>query len=99
MFTVKLCKGHSIKLVEAVEVNVYPCGPALGSDKDPKKRTNALREIAGITPEGTSFAYYVCDRSKPIPKDNFGFADVVEFYDCAYIENARGATTETVHAY
>ena len=40
--------------------------------------------------------FYVADPQKPRPQ---GWADEVQFYDRAYIENAHGATTETVYAY
>ena len=99
MFTVKLFKGHSIKFIEAVEVNIYPCGPAPGSDRDLTLRTNEVRSIEGMTPEGKSFAFYVTDASKPIPNGRFGLAEKVDLYDCAYIENSRGATTERIFAY
>jgi hypothetical protein len=99
MFTVKLCKGRVTKLVEAAEVNIYPCGPTAGSDLDPSRRTNEIFEIAGETSEGKSFAFYVRDLQKAAPDDNFGFAPEVDFYGCAFIENSHGATTETVRPY
>jgi hypothetical protein len=99
MLTVKLCKGHTIKIVEATEVNVYNCGPAPGSEQDPGKRTGDVREIAGSSWDGKSFAFYIVDPDRPIPEDHYGFARDVEFWHCAYIENAHGATTETVRAY
>lgn len=99
MLTVKLCKGRVTKIVEATEVNIYPCGPDAGSDLDPSKRTSSIFEVSGTSWDGKSFAFYVRDLQKPAPEDNFGFAPEVDFYGCAYIENAHGATTETVRAY
>jgi hypothetical protein len=99
MLTVKLYKGHTIKIVEATEVNVYNCGPAPGSADDPRKRTRAVREVAGLGWHGGSFAFYVVDPDVPVPEDHHGFAPQVDFWDVAYIENAHGATTETVRAY
>lgn len=99
MFTVKLQKGHTMKIVEATEVNVYNCGPFPGSDTDPNKRVVDVREVAGTSRDGESFAFYIVDPNKPIPADRYGFAPELEFWHCAYIENAHGATTETVRAY
>jgi hypothetical protein len=99
MLTVKLCKGHTTKIIEATEVNVYNCGPFAGSDADASKRVSDVREIAGTSWGGKSFAFYIVDPNKKIPDDYYGFAREVIFWDCAYIENAHGATTETVRAY
>lgn len=88
-----------MKIVEATEVNVYNSGPSAGSDEDPTKRTGDVREVAGRSWDGKSFAFYIADPHKPLPEDHFGFAPEVDFYGCAYIENAHGATTETVRAY
>lgn len=94
MLTVKLCKGKTIKIIEAVEVSVFASGHAEGSDNDPSKRTNEVRELEIKLHSGNTVGgYYVADPHKPRPQ---GWADEVQFYDCAYIENAHGATTETV---
>lgn len=91
MFTVKLSKtverdGEqyvSTKLVEALEVNVYTGAP------------REWCEVAVIfsRTDGDNAAFYIADPKKPRPQS---FADFVDFYDVAYIENARGATTEIV---
>lgn len=94
MFTVKLCKGHSIKLVGAIEVDVHACGPASGTAPEPKDRTNDVREISIRKHDGTTEAFYVAQ--KPQPE---GWAEAIDFYDVAYIENMNGATTETVRPY
>jgi hypothetical protein len=99
MLTVKLMRGHTIKIVEATEVNVYNSGPAQGSEQDPAKRTGDVREVAGRSWDGKTFAFYIVDPYKPIPSDHYGFALEVDFWDCAYVENAHGATTETIRAY
>ena|ERR1035441_6180228 len=97
MLTVKLFRGHAIKIVEAEEVNVFPSGHAEGSEQDPRKRTNEVREIEVSTNNRTQGdAFYVADPSKPRPE---GYAECIEFYDSAYIENARGATVEVVRPY
>lgn len=51
-------------------------------------RAGQLAEIA--TPTA---AFYVADRNKGRPA---GFADEIEFYYAAYIENSAGKTTEVV---
>jgi hypothetical protein len=99
MLTVKLCKGSTTKVVEATEVNIYNAGPAPGSDVDPRKRTGEVREVAGTSWDGKTFAFYIADPHRALPEDHFGFAAEVDFWGCAYIENAHGATTETVRAY
>lgn len=97
MLTVKLCKGKTIKIIEAVEVSVFASGHAEGGDSDPTKRTNEVREIEIKLHSGSTVGgYYIADPRESRPK---GWAEEVQFYDCAYIENAHGATTETVRAY
>lgn len=99
MLTVKLYKSHTMKIVEAEEVNIYPAGSPepiptpLGSEPM-SLPTNTVREISVITHTGKQQAFYVSHYPRP---DNFALE--VEFYDHAYIENAHGATTETVRAY
>ncbi|HLW51299.1 MAG TPA: hypothetical protein VKW06_00525 [Candidatus Angelobacter sp.] len=97
MLTVKLCKGHTMKIVEASEVEIFPCGRAPNSDAEPEKRTNSVREIAVTRWNGSHDVFYVSDG--PV-NDKVAHSGVdVEYFDCAYIENAHGATTEKVHAY
>lgn len=69
------------KIIEACEVDVHVLRP------------HELTEVSGICPGGGSFAFYVADRNKPRPD---GFADCVDFYFSAFIENSHGATTESV---
>ena len=96
MFTVKLIRGHITKIVQAEQVDIYPSGP-MASDcpPDPKDRTTDVLELA--LKAGSHYAaFYVTDTSKPRPQ---GWADHFEFFDVAYIENERGATTEVVRPY
>jgi hypothetical protein len=93
MFTVKLCKGHTMRLIEAVEVNIYPCGRAAGGDDDPSKRTNKVREIAVETSTGQHLAFYVGY------EPDTHLTGVTDWWDGAFIENAHGSTTENVRPY
>jgi len=102
MFTVKLYRriadGHrggdpqtdgssrpivfSTKIVQGLEVDVHQLRP------------NELVEVAvRHDNEGHNTAFYVAPSGRPRPE---GFADEIEFYYAAYIENAHGATTEVV---
>lgn len=51
-------------------------------------RPGELVEVAG-----DGFAFYIAPRDKPRPQ---GFADEVDFWFEAFIENSAGATTEVV---
>lgn len=100
MLTVKVTKtvvdgqgkrllGHfSTKIVEAVEVDIHILRPG------------ELYEVAGLgrlsssmDAGDNSFAYYIAHPSLGRPD---GFADEVDFWDSAYIENSAGKTTEVV---
>ena len=90
MLTVKLMKAtrypgesdtrFSTKLVEATEVDIHILRP--GELYEVSARNGELRS-----------AYYIADPEKGRPK---GFADEVDFYYAAYVENSSGATTEMV---
>jgi hypothetical protein len=75
------------KIVEAIDVDVHVLRPG------------ELYEVAGSGLHAIrgglndSFAFYIANQSKPRPE---GFADEVEFWNSAYIENSAGKTTETV---
>lgn len=97
MLTVKLCKGHRMKIVEASEVEVFPCGRAEQSDEKPEARTNKVREISLTRWNGSHDVFYVSDEA--VTPENSHAGPDEETFDCAYIENAHGATTERVHAY
>ena len=102
MFTVKLQRGRDMKLVQAEEINIYLAGPADGSDEDPSKRTPAVLSVETIV-GAKSDCFWIADtKSGPDSRNGArpkGFAEGVIFYDCAYIENERGATTEIVRPY
>lgn len=70
----------STKIVEAEEVNIYVLRPG------------ELIEVAARCGDRT-YAFYVADRRNPRPD---GFADEVDFWFSAFIENSSGATTEVV---
>ena len=70
----------STKIVEAEEVDVHVLRPG------------ELVEVAARCGDRT-YAFYVADRHKPRPD---GFADEVDFWFSAFIENSSGATTEVV---
>ena len=74
----------STKIIEAPEVEVHYLRPG---------------ELAEVQvrdgPYDTSGqAFYIADRDKPRPE---GFADEIDFYYEAIIENAAGKTTQIVH--
>lgn len=97
MFTVKLVRGHVMKILEAEQVNIYPAGPAAkGCAPDPEDRTTDVLEVAIRKADGCTEAFYVVGAGKPRPQ---GWADGVDFFDIAYVENERGATTEVVRPY
>lgn len=103
MLTVKLVKGPDIKIVEAVEVNVLNAG----RPKEPVIApagfaTGAIREIHVSKWNESHRVYYVSNG--PVNADTcltnrvFDGEAPVEVFDHAYIENAHGATTESVYA-
>lgn len=103
MFTVKLCLGSKTVITEGFCIEIYPAGKAEGSNSDPTKRTNEVREICvsrtGVNTEEfkeCAQCFYVADPHKPRPE---GWADNVDFWAVAYIENASGATTEVIRPY
>lgn len=70
----------STKIVEAEEVDIHVLRPG------------ELVEVAARCGDRT-YAFYVADQHKPRPD---GFADEVDFWFSAFIENSSGATTEVV---
>lgn len=97
MFTVKFYKGHQSKIVEAECINIFPAG--VGEPNEPKgSRSNKVREVQIVVPAAAKAdVYYVGYSDAAIE----GYPDipVPTLYDVAFIENAHGATTETVRAY
>lgn len=96
MFTVKLMKGHSVKLVQAEEVNVFRSSQGIGvAEVSITTYQRGLDDCVKADKPAHAAAYFIADtRNKPRPK---GFADNVDFYDKAFIENQHGATTEVVN--
>ena len=90
-----VCGLFSTKIIEAVEVNIHILRP------NPDKPSSPwLYKVSGIGKLNNdmgagdnSFAFYVADQNKPRPE---GFADCVDFWNSAYIENSAGKTTEVV---
>ena len=91
MFTVKLYKGKSIKLVCGEVVDVYPVGPQEDDTTEHKPSSSVMEIVVG------EHSYYIADVSDGNIPSNFG--KTTHFYDVAYIENAAGATTQTVKPY
>jgi len=102
MFTVKLIRGKVTKIVEASSINIFPAGTpsnkadVISKEENPSvpQATNKVREISVETQRGgqpeTFFIGY---------EDATCIHGPVELWDCAYIENSHGATTERVCAY
>lgn len=95
MFTVKLMRGHTIKILQAEQVDIYPAGPATGIADEPKDRTTEVLEVVLKNGDATQM-FPIYDTGKPRPAS---WHDTVEFFDMAYIENERGATTQVVKPY
>jgi len=94
MFTVKLKKGSSTKIVSADKVFIRACGkdPQIVAPKDAHSlNIQAIDCISGVNGLET---YYISHQ--PLTTENS--FEVGEEFDCAYIENANGQTTERVHA-
>jgi len=87
--TLKLLKDGVVKIVEVTQVDVFPCGKAKGSDAKPHLRTNKVREISAATPDGQRLTFYVGFAEE-------SYAGDADRWAIAYVENAHGATTETV---
>lgn len=97
MLTVKLYRGHTTRIVEATSVEIFACGKAKGSDDNPKLRTNKVREISVLTHSGNHEVFFIADDDKQLANSHAGAQS--HFWMGAYIENAHGATTETVRPY
>lgn len=92
MFTIKLYRGHTIKIVQADSIEVFAAGPAAKMADDPKQRTNDVRELSAVNEGKGNQVFYICKQKC--------YADVhSSVYAYAYIENAAGATTEKIYPY
>lgn len=100
MFTVKLFKGHSVKLIQAEQVDVRHrlvdpqyAGVAEVSITNYQR---GLDDVVKADKPALQQSFFIADtRKRPIAKQVF--ADTVELYDKAFIENQHGATTEVVN--
>lgn len=101
MLTVKLCRGHHTKLVEANEVNIYPRGPK--RDDPDTSGPNAIREIAAkLGDDCKTFLVMNCnDEGIAFAKKEFGkdFRDSTDIFDVAYIANEKGSTVDVIRPY
>jgi hypothetical protein len=91
MFTVKLVRNNTMRLVEAETINIYPAGlpDTEGTADNPAPLTNKIRGIS-VTLGGKMEVFHVGDDPSQITGD-------VDLYECAYIENSNGSTTERVY--
>lgn len=101
MLTIKLMKGHTMKIVEATEVNIYPAGkpelvPTKKGAEPMELPTNKIRELSVKLYTGQQEAFYISDGDLT-PHEHLGSIETL--WDCAYVENAHGATTEKIAAY
>jgi hypothetical protein len=86
MFTVKLMRNNCITLVEAEKVHVYPAGTPETTDGI---ATNKIRAVS-VSLMGKMEVFHVGDDPKHFGGD-------VDLYECAFIENSNGSTTERVY--
>ena len=94
MFTIKLYRGHTMRLLQAESVQIFAAGPATKMADEVKDRTNDVREIALSGSQDGSQVFYVSKAKCWANQDN-----PTDVYNYAYIENALGATTEKVYPY
>lgn len=98
MFTIKLQRGHTTRLVQADSVQIFAAGPAKQMAADPKDRTNDVREISvmveGAGSTSINRVFYVA-KVKCWAHET----EAVNVFDTVYIENDRGATTEIVRPF
>jgi hypothetical protein len=102
MLTVKLYRGHTTRIVEATSIEVFACGKAEGSDEKPTLRTNKVRELSVVNDvNGKQEVFYIADDGEQFANSHGSgpYLGGGHFWNGAYIENAHGATTETVRPY
>lgn len=95
MFTVKLYKGHSIRLIQTSQIDVHPAGPLSAMAADPKDRTNDVRELDCKDGDSNQVFMIAGSREPGLKQTLRGFP----VFDMAYIENEAGATTQVVRPY
>ena len=94
MFTLKLYRGHTIRILEVESIQVFAAGPAAVLPDDPKNRTNDVREIACVVPsKHTGEVFYITQDIRKMRQTG------CEVYNYAYLENANGSTTERIYPY
>lgn len=104
MFTLKLYRGHTVRILEVESVQIFAAGPAAKMADEVEKRTNDVREIACVAPGAPNgYAFYVTKDPKKLGT-RFMSAErwkleSANFYDYAYLENSSGATTARIYAY
>jgi len=102
MMTVKLLRSGVTRIVEAAEVSIYSAGTPDPKVVAPKNLpTGKVRAISVTLSAGGLRLFYVSDGpvNRETCVDSIDEGELTEAFDCAYIENAHGATTETVRAY
>lgn len=95
MLTVKLVRGHEMKIVEAVDVTVRNAGKPDPNVVAPANHpTDSIREVSVRLHPGHTESFYVSQLGA-LPGSATG-GEPIPTWDVAYIENAHGATTERV---
>ena len=95
MLTVKLVRGHEMKIVEAVDVTVRNAGKPHPNVVAPANHpTDSIREVSVRLHAGHTESFYVSQLGA-LPGSAMG-GEPIPTWDVAYIENAHGATTERV---
>jgi hypothetical protein len=94
MFTVKLKKGSSTKIVGADRVFIRPCGKDSTIIAPTDAKSSLIQAIDCISGLHGIETYYISHQ--PLTQENS--FEVGEEFDAAYIENANGQTTERVCA-
>ena len=96
MFTIKLYRGHTMRLLQAESVEIFSAGPLEKTAPNPKDRTNDVREISLCGgPNGCEVFYLAKEGVKCWVSE----LQSQSLYNYAYVENDRGATTEKVYPY
>ena len=99
MFTVKLVRGKEIKIVSAMDVEIYPCGPR---DKPtpgvfPVPNDPSVKLVVVKNEDREDRSFYITElQGKEIPT---AFAETMVFWETAYVETDKGKTTEVVHGW
>ncbi len=99
MFTLKLYRGHTVRILEVESVSLFAAGPVAKLADEVKDRTNDVREIACVLPNNPNgCVFYVTKDFKKVGAERWRF-DNAQFYNYAYLENSSGATTEKIYPF